>query len=359
MQLPSRSRFVGCLWGGALGDALGYPIEFDGPGRALIERYGATAPARLRFCEGSAGLVSDDTQMTLFTAEALIRARLAGEATPNRFLLTAYQRWYATQAMRPALAPLTRAPLGQGLLLADARLHARRAPGNTCLAALSASFMGRPLPTLEAPPNDSKGCGAVMRSAPFGLLADSGGEAFRHARDAAVLTHGHPSGYLSSAYFAALVFDLARGSSPAVCLDRADELLAHERESEELRDIMARARALVPVGPPSPESLEQLGGGWTGEEALAIAVLCAFTAAGPDQQHTREALWRSVAHGGDSDSTGSLTGNLLGAMHGVEALPGAWLAELEMTDLIERVASDLRTVRDDPGALDASAYPLQ
>ncbi len=105
------------------------------------------------------------------------------------------------------------APSGQGLLLAEPRLHARRAPGGTCLGALAQSFMGRPLPTVESPLNYSKGCGAVMRSAPFGLAARTRSDAFRNARDAAVLTHGHPSGYLSAAYLAALIFDLVRGSS--------------------------------------------------------------------------------------------------------------------------------------------------
>jgi ADP-ribosylglycohydrolase len=48
-----------------------------------------------------------------------------------------------------------------------------------------------------------------------------------------------------------------------------------------------------------------------------------------------------VAHAGDSDSTGSLTGNLLGAMFGCESLPEAWLADLELREVIERVAADL------------------
>lgn len=340
-----------------MGDALGYPIEFERPGRALLARYGEVAPWRLRYHGASPGLVSDDTQMTLFTAEGLIRARLAGKVDPVSFLLKAYQRWYATQAMRPGLAPLERTPQGQGLLLSDARLHARRAPGNTCLGAIAASFMGRPLPTVETPPNDSKGCGAVMRSAPFGLLAESAEAAFFQARDAAVLTHGHPSGYLSSAYFAVLVFELARGASPATTLARADALLEREAQHEELSEVLERAKRLLAQGLPSVESIEELGGGWTGEQALAIAVACAFATDGGAAPPLSEVLWRSVAHGGDSDSTGSLTGNLLGAMRGAEALPRSWLEELELADLIEQVSADLWAAHSDPSKLDASAYP--
>ena len=357
MQAPPKSRLVGCLLGGALGDALGYPIEFERPGAALLARYGAAAPVSLRFADAArGGLVSDDTQMTLFTAEGLIRARLSRATDPTPHLLRAYQRWYTTQAMRATQVVAT-PPRGQGLLLADARMHARRAPGNTCLAALAASFMGRAPATVADPPNDSKGCGAVMRSAPFGLVAASREQAFQQARDAGVLTHGHPSGYLSSAYFASLIFDLSRDQPLEAALNHADALLEREAGAEETRESLLRARALAAQGAPGAQAIEQLGGGWTGEEALAIAVAVALTAGGRSSQHVAEALWRAVAHGGDSDSTGSLVGNLLGAMHGSEALPASWLAELELCDLIETMAVDLWASFLDGKAPDRGAYP--
>ena len=81
----------------------------------------------------------------------------------------------------------------------------------------------------------------------------------------------------------------------------------------------------------------------SGEEALGIALLCALTTEDGTSASVAASLWSAVAHGGDSDSTGSLTGNLLGAMHGVEALPSAWLDDLEMREVIERVARDLHT----------------
>jgi ADP-ribosylglycohydrolase len=309
----------------------------------------------LRFAGEGSGLVSDDTQMTLFTAEGLIRARRAGAADPVPFVLGAYQRWYGTQAMRQGRA--ASAPSGQGLLLAEPRLHARRAPGGTCLSALAQSFMDRPLRTVENPPNYSKGCGAVMRSAPFGLAASTRSDAFRHARDAAVLTHGHPSGYLSAAYLAALIFDLARGSSIEQAMAHADAELDREVEAEELRAALRAAKELGTRGPPTEEIIERLGSGWTGEEALAIALLCASTATGAAPEDTSAALWRAVSHGGDSDSTGSITGNLLGAMHGIECFSSRWREQLEMNDLIARVASDLWTVCVEGGSVLDGAYP--
>ncbi|HZU77022.1 MAG TPA: ADP-ribosylglycohydrolase family protein, partial [Dehalococcoidia bacterium] len=68
----------------------------------------------------------------------------------------------------------------------------------------------------------------------------------------------------------------------------------------------------------------------------AIALYCALTA-----DSFEDGVVLAVNHSGDSDSTGSLTGNLLGALLGVEAIPIRWLAVLELRDEIEQVALDL------------------
>jgi ADP-ribosylglycohydrolase len=348
-----RDRIAGCLLGGALGDALGYPVEFVGSGAEIAGTFGSSPPADLRYAGERSGIVSDDTQMTLFSVEGLLRARRAGDADPTAQVLRAYQRWLATQEMRGGREPS--ASRAHGLLLGDARLYARRAPGATCLGALALTFMGRPMPTVASPPNFSKGCGAVMRSAPFGLATASREEAFRHARDAGVLTHGHPSGYLSAAYFGALVHDLSRGATLAAAMRAADVLLAHEADHDEMSGILQQVRRLAGAGAPDAGTIEAFGGGWTGEEALGIALLCTLTA---PPGGVAEALWRSVAHGGDSDSTGSLTGNLLGAMHGASALPSRWLEQLELRDLVARMADDLWSACVEGVEPDPAAYPV-
>ena len=107
----------------------------------------------------------------------------------------------------------------------------------------------------------------------------------------------------------------------------------HDETTEALDNAIALADR---GGPPTPEQLEGLGGGWVGEEALAIAVCCVLAEPNP-----RRALLLAVNHSGDSDSTGALVGNLLGAMHGVEALPPDLLEPLEARDVIAGVARDL------------------
>lgn len=353
---PGLSRFRGCLLGGALGDALGYPIEFTQSSKLVLQKFGPFVPDSLAYASAAPAVISDDTQMTLFTAEGIIRSeqryRNRGISSTTGMIRLALRRWYATQVRDERAEPME----SPGWLFGERRLHVARAPGNTNLRALDFKHSSE-LPTIEAPPNDSKGCGAIMRSAPIGLAALTRELAFEVGRDAAVVTHGHPSGYLSAAYFAAVIHDLARGATLEGAMTNADQLLKQEVGAEETARAIAGARALAALGIPTPEALETLGGGWVAEEALAIALACALTAEGRTSEGFAAALWRSVVHAGDSDSTGSLTGNLLGALHGDSVLPTRWLAELELLDVIDRVACDLHAIAIWRTELDYDSYP--
>lgn len=355
--LPARDRFVGCLVGGALGDALGYPVEFERPAARIVARYAGGPPAELPRGSLAAAMVSDDTQMTLFAAEGLLAAfQSAGphRVPPPDVVLaaqrTAFQGWYVTQTRfgRAAAAEEGRVV---GLLLQDPRLYARRAPGTTCLSALQRIEEDPTLtPSPAAPLNDSKGCGAVMRSAPPGLAAPDRATAYAWARDSGALTHGHPSGYHSAGALAALVWDLARGASFDAATQAALGLLDAADGGAETAAAVRAAAALAAEGPPSPEAVERLGGGWVGEEALAIGLLCAWTVEAPTPEAVAHALFRAVAHAGDSDSTGSVAGNLLGAHLGAAALPPAWVAQVELGDLAERLALDLHAAAENASA---------
>ncbi|HUS66174.1 MAG TPA: ADP-ribosylglycohydrolase family protein [Kofleriaceae bacterium] len=346
VQGPPLDRVLGCLLGGALGDALGYPVEFIGSHEEIARRFGAGPPARLAYA--GPALVSDDTQMTMFVAEGLLRAlqreRDRGFCDPHEIGLGALMRWYATQSG----APPGDAP---GWLVQDERLHARRAPGTTCLSSLAwrAARHDRAAAT-----NDSKGCGGVMRAAPFGFLA-SAEVAFEHAVVNARFTHGHPTGSLAAGHLAATVWHLARGAAPAAALDVADALLATREDAAETAAALEHARRAAEQ-PLDATAIEALGGGWIAEEALAIAVAC-FLAHARGGASVAGTLWIAACHGGDSDSTAAITGNLLGAALGAGALPEAWLAELELRDALERLARDLHGGLIEGRRLDRTAYP--
>lgn len=340
MTARDFSHFSGCLLGGAIGDALGAPVEFYSLNdiRRLYGPEGVRDFAAVD-AHGRAE-VTDDTQMTLFTAEGLLVARQAGAPEPVEAIYRGYLRWLRTQRTR--LSTSTGELAREGWLMGVQAMWKVRAPGGTCLSALASGHMG----TLDTPINNSKGCGGVMRVAPVGLVYP-GSLAFERACQAAAITHGHSCGYLSAGVFAQILAEIiALMEGPDVPTPREILLtavqaslrtLAHWPDHEETLAAVERALDAADTMPPTPESVERLGGGWVGEEALAIALFCALA----HSEDFASAVLLSVNHSGDSDSTGSLTGNLLGLLLGVEAIPQYWLRRIELREEIERIAREL------------------
>lgn len=319
----------GVLLGGAVGDALGAPVEFWSL-RDIRHEYGPDGVGAMLPFDGRIGAITDDTQMTLFTAEALMgtwqRGRSHQDARFETGLYFSYRRWLATQEridVRQDQVDL------RGLLWDCPDLHHVRAPGHTCLSALRSAEYG----TIERPINNSKGCGGVMRAAPGGW--DRG---FHTGAIAGAITHGHPSGYLSAGALAEIIGQMADGNTLPGALDAAAERLAEYDGAEETATALSQARELAEHPGDDPAlDVERLGGGWTGEEALAIAVYAALRADGDPRTGIRIA----VNHSGDSDSTGAIAGNILGALSGPGALPAEWVEPLEARDVIIEVADDL------------------
>jgi ADP-ribosylglycohydrolase len=340
-------HFTGCLLGGAVGDALGAPVEFHSI-QFIRNKYGSAGITDYDAAYGRRGAITDDTQMTLFTADGLLRAitrqRHRGICHPASMIHRAYIRWLRTQDEQShAHFPQDKV---DGWLIGVEGLHSRRAPGNTCLSALRGKEVGE----MQRPLNNSKGCGGVMRVAPVGLVVEDEKHAFSLGCQAAAITHGHPSGYYSAGCFAAIIYHLMSGRSLPETIELALRILEgpENDEHEECAEAVHQAVALWRDGglKPSPEVIERLGGGWVGEEALAISLYCALAS----QDDFARGVLLAVNHSGDSDSTGAITGNLLGLMLGVGAIPEKWLSELELRAEIEAVADDLHKQFEDTDA---------
>jgi ADP-ribosylglycohydrolase len=325
-----RERFRGCLLGGAVGDALGAGVEFWSL-TEIRERLGPAGVTGYVPAYGRTGAITDDTQMTLFTAEGLLdgaRSPAAGDGGQVPTIWQAYQRWLLTQNGSPRAARKHRGGAGGGLL-AQEFLWSRRAPGTTCLRALT---LGRP-GSLEHAVNNSKGCGGVMRVAPVGLAA---GDPFTLGCQAAALTHGHPAGYRAAGAFALMVGEIIRGTKMRQAAAAAISRVRLAGDSYEVAHALQAAVTAADSQPATPETIEHLGGGWVAEEALAIAVYCALTAT-----DFRSGVLLAVNHSGDSDSTGAICGNLLGAALGAGAIDPDLLSGLEGREVIEQTADRL------------------
>ncbi|MBT8161565.1 MULTISPECIES: ADP-ribosylglycohydrolase family protein [Arthrobacter] len=346
--VPSfESRIHGTLLGGALGDSLGYAVEFDDVA-AIRSRYGAAGLTSFQQLDGGSHF-SDDTQMTLYTVDGLVEALewandgVAADETACLWL--AYLRWLGTQGVAlPASAPI---PQPRWIDRHEVLKHARH-PGKACLSGLRTGEMG----TLARPVNpDSKGCGTVMRSAPFGLVPHiSEAAVYKLSTDGAALTHGHPSARQSAGAFSLLIHKVAAGSKVRTAAEHAlDVVGALPDAAPELPQRLRAALELSASGSLlSPEELTaRLGEGWVAEEALAVglyAVLATADAHGDPADHFRSAVAVAVNHSGDSDSTGSIAGNILGAFYGEAGLPSEWLDHLEGQDVIRGMAQRLVAV---------------
>jgi ADP-ribosylglycohydrolase len=344
LDLAKRKSFQGCLIGGAVGDALGAPIEFWSI-EQIRTKYGRAGITDFSEFNDGRGRFTDDTQMTLFTAEALLRAEhramLRGIAGAlHQISFNSYTRWFLTQSKSfSEVQEKMKEPtfLYSGWLLSNEELFSCRAPGNTCIQALRDGKMG----STEKPINDSKGCGTIMRMAPVGLLFKREPKiAFDEGCALSALTHGHPSGYLSGGFFAALIAFLANGEDIKSATWKCLEILIQQPLHDEVENAVLQMFSILETIKDrdlEPEDLEKLGGAWVAEEALAISLLCAICY----ENNFEKGVIAAVNHSGDSDSTGAIVGNMLGLINGLDSIPDKWQKNLEASSIVLEIAGDL------------------
>ena len=312
---PGHSdRVAGCVLGAAIGDALGYPVEFLTDRESIREAFppdGLTG-FELWWGEGQQRFAphSDDTQMAEVVLRALLASRSAGEG----------------------LVP-TMERIGRGFAeWADSPQGGHRAPGGACLRGSRELATGR---AWDAGDPDAGGCGSVMRAYPFALLfLDDEAQAETWAVAHSRLTHGHPMALAACAGLVVGVGRAARGRSLEETLGGIVAACArHDRETAELCE-EARRRALA--GDPPDPVLERLLG-WNAREAIAAATYVLARHA----EHPRAALLEAANSVGDSDSIATLVGALVGARCGLAALPADWVRDVERSEELQALASEL------------------
>ncbi len=324
------SKHQGCLLGLAIGDALGAPVEFLRL-QEIKKRYGKDGITDFNEWRGfKPGSYTDDTQMSLATAIGCIRA---------------YQRWSEIRICHPASVVYRRY---LEWLKSQNNPVQRRGPGNTCLCALQSGKMG----TIEERINDSKGCGGVMRTAPVGLAFPSD-RAFQEGAEYAAITHGHPSGYLTAGFLSGMISYIIEGKTLAEAIDLCiGQLIKYDGHSETLEKIELVQKLSVSQKS-IEESVQIIGEGWVGEEALAISLYCSLKFSDNFERGTLAA----VNHSGDSDSTGSITGAILGTLLGVELIPGPWAQKVEGSGRITKIANDMFSIFKSGKELSLEEYP--
>ncbi len=332
-----RQKILGCLYGGAAGDALGYPVEFLSLDR-IRKTYGEQG---LRFyAPTEEGVVfSDDTQMTLFTLEGLMLWREALRNDPaaklKNAMFRAYRDWYFTQLPTNARKAAHKA---RTKLYSLPMLHNAYAPGITCMRALRKKKAG----SMDDPDNESKGNGGVMRVAPIGFSLPRTHWTLKQVillgAESAAITHGHPLGFLAAGFMAGLINECVFGSSAAledaVCLalEKTAEVFANADHLPELTELVDKALVLAAyTGKPEDEVIPLLGRGEVAESAAALAVYCTLR----HEHDFDSAIAAAVNLNGDSDTVAAIAGNLWGAWNGLEGVHEKWLTPLQLDPCLQ------------------------
>ncbi|MFJ2651330.1 ADP-ribosylglycohydrolase family protein [Streptomyces sp. NPDC087420] len=322
-RILTKQAATGSLTGLAIGDALGFPTEFnDVP--SILAKCGPWREMDLP----RPAIVTDDTQMTLALARGIRTATDRGVLGPLRLVRPVREEfvdWYHSP-------------------------DNNRAPGRTCMKACMLLDSDRPWQA--ASQTGSKGCGANMRVAPVGLVPFLSDEQRSGAAQLqAALTHGHPTALAASDLTARAVYLMARGGEPTGLIgqlrsyayenrgryrhqwlgdlwmyaqDPSPEHFA-ERGWDECLTALERVQDALRAPSPETDPCLATGDGWVAEEALATALLCFLLF--PEDPVT--AVRRAACTRGDSDSIACLTGAFAGAHLGAGAWPKEWAERIE------------------------------
>ncbi|MDR1816120.1 MAG: ADP-ribosylglycohydrolase family protein [Clostridiales Family XIII bacterium] len=309
MSKIDKDHFRGCLLGGGTGDARGYREREDGK-----------------------DLISDNTQMSIFTADGLLwadaRAKRKGIYAYTPCLFYSYEKWYYTQTGN--LADKDYAFILDDDILKRDELFARRGEGTTSLNALGASIKNG-YGTLDRRTNNMNTCGCVMRVAPVGLyFAHDEAMAFRIGCESGALTHGHEDAVLSTGFTALLICLLAQGATLRDAVEAALAQVAEHEDGKNVIDAVRLGMSLAEKSLAPRDAIETIGEGYTATEAVAIAVYLSLVYGGDFVG----AIEAAADFDGNSDTIPPLCGNIIGTLIGSLEIPPKWILDLELADLV-------------------------
>jgi ADP-ribosylglycohydrolase len=305
------SRFQGCIVGLAIGDALGRPAEFLHTLAAIYARFGTEGVTDLEPDGHPAGTFTDDTQMSLCVARALVRAGHAPLDTLMSDMAKEFVEWSRSA-------------------------ENDRAPGTTCMA--GCRNLGRGIGWQEAGIVGSKGCGSAMRTAPIGLLYhDNERKLIAVARASSLPTHGHPTALASAATTALLTAWAVRRETPAEYPKRLACVMRQMNGGEQVAALVEKVPDLLQRRPEEVLCSGALGEAWTGDEAVASALYCFYRS----PEDYRETVLTGANTVGDSDSIACIAGAISGAYNGLDAIPKKWRAEVENASYLLQISAEL------------------
>ena len=310
-----KNKYLGCIYGLAIGDALGFPIEntnimtllFNTDGKGItdfVRPY--MGPFKLKI-----GSYSDDTQLSLAIAKALLNSNLEdydiNEIMDN--VSEEFIDWYFNSNYRN--------------------------PGHACTVSAWNLEIGKHWSESAAESvylhPDAKGSGAAMRTAPIGLMFhDDLDKLIEVASTSSKCTHPHPtaiSAGIATAYLTSLAL---QGVNPNEWIGKIQEL---DCFNDEFKTKIKQLEDLIPLEN-KYLALSRIGEGWKAEEIVATALYSVLKHPSDYEQ----AVLQGANTNGDSDSIACIAGAISGAYNGVENIPERWIKNIEDSELLRKTA---------------------
>ena len=335
------NAYRGCLLGLAVGDAMGYPVDkktWD----EICEAYGPNGLLGYDLANGSAEITSY-TQLAAFVCNGLLLgATRQDPAKYNKFIALSLREWAKSQQFRGS---------GERTFCWVAQvpeMRRRHCMDTTMLDALSREVLGTP----EKPVFRSMFPGALTAAVAVGLAAEGGrldmAQTARLGAEAVAFTHGDPEAFMAGAFLACCLAAILQNPEeiPAEQFTKIAQIVEQMfwQQYPQITDVTAgvhKALALTKDGELSPLAAMTLLGCTTAAECVAGAVYASTV----HPANFDEAMIVSVNHSGRSGCVGALTGAIMGARLGVDALPEFYLESLEPTLALSELAQDLTQVR--------------
>ena len=338
--LHNEKNYIGCIIGGAIGDALGAAVEGKSF-HSIQKKFGKEGITDFEVKEGwggwKKGTITDDTHMTFYTIDGLIKSAIKN-FNPNKvpdvkILLESYKDWLKAQNLKSMTEGIK---FHHGWISDIENLNHKRTPGGSCKQAIASGIIG----TLVNRVNNSKGNGAIMRMAPVGLMYYENPKiAFEAGVDIGCLTHGHPEGYLPAGCLASIIANLIQGKSLEQSIDNTIEILKTYKNHESTLEYINKAREMVRNNIPPSQTGKILGEGSFGSDGLACAIY--YSLKNPND--FKKAVLMAVNYSKDNDSVGAITGNIMGAKVNSNNIPTNWKENVEFSKELQEAAVDLFT----------------
>jgi ADP-ribosylglycohydrolase len=325
MEITTKDRFLGCIYGLAIGDALGYPVEFMSLKEIekILGPNGVTGFDSLKHPEIASrirqpiGSYSDDTQMSLATANALINAKSDNLEDIMQEVVKEYISW------------------------ADSPEN-NRYPGNTCMAGIRNLKAGMHWTNSGIP--NGKGCGAAMRTAPIGLyFADDIHSLINCSQAVGSCTHKDSGAIAAGSVVAyvirnAILYGSLINKNPSLLNNQEfiEEILNARKVSFPLKSKLEKLNQNLNYQD-SRGALKKLGQGWHGDEAVAMALYCFLKS----PRDYRKTVLAGTNIDGDSDSVALIAGAISGAYNGIQSIPQEWINQIENKELLRETAEKL------------------